>query len=112
VRSTGALGRAAEHRHLGRQSRHHDDRGGCVGAPGNSLPGTVFAHLSSEDNPAAEPPGAALLLCSGKPETPAARIAGFEAPPAPGQAVIGSQVKLTFEAPPARGPKVPEWQVI
>jgi hypothetical protein len=51
-------------------------------------------------------------LCSGQPETLAARTAGFEAPPGPGPAVIGSQVKLTFEAPPARGPKVPEWRVI
>ena len=31
---------------------------------------------------------------------------------APGQAVIGSEVKLTFEATAATGQKVPEWQVI
>ena len=31
---------------------------------------------------------------------------------APGKAVIGSKIKLTFEAPPAAGRKVPEWQVI
>ena len=31
---------------------------------------------------------------------------------APGKAVIGSKVKLTFEATPAAGRKVPEWQVI
>jgi hypothetical protein len=30
----------------------------------------------------------------------------------PGQAVIGSKVKLTFEATPATGQKVPQWQVI
>lgn len=31
---------------------------------------------------------------------------------APGQAVIGSQVTLTFEATPASGQKIPEWRVI
>ena len=31
---------------------------------------------------------------------------------APGKAVIGSKVKLTFEATPASGQKVPGWQVI
>ena len=31
---------------------------------------------------------------------------------APGLAVIGSEVKLTFEATAATGQKVPEWQVI
>jgi hypothetical protein len=31
---------------------------------------------------------------------------------APGPAVPGSKVKLTFEATPASGQKVPEWRVI
>ncbi|HEX8004998.1 MAG TPA: SDR family NAD(P)-dependent oxidoreductase, partial [Trebonia sp.] len=42
-------------------------------------PGTIFHHLTTEDNPNAEPPSvmaeAALLLCSGEPKTLTGRIA-------------------------------------
>jgi citronellol/citronellal dehydrogenase len=42
-------------------------------------PGTIFHHLTSEDNPDAEPPAvmaaAALVLCSGDPKTLTGRIA-------------------------------------
>jgi hypothetical protein len=96
-------GGAAEHGHLGRQGRHHDGRGGG-GGPHNSLPGTALHHLSTEDNPDAEPLEAALLRCRAEPKT----LPGT----APGQAMIGSKVKLTFEATPASGQKVPEGQVI
>lgn len=75
--STGALGGATGHGHLGRQARHRDGRGGCGGGPHNSLRGTVFHHLTTADSPDAEPLEAALMLCSAGPKTLTARIACY-----------------------------------
>jgi hypothetical protein len=72
----------------------------------------VLHQLTNEDNPDAGPPAAALLPCGAEPKRLTARLAGFGAPPAPGQAVIGSKIKLTFEATPVSGQKVPEWRDI